>query len=258
MHNIPAPISENRFSLRERFSSDRLSWLLLLISIALALAIRLAFLGTKSLWLDEIWSVEIARMPWHSFLWVVRNMDPNTSLYYGLLHLWMSFGESEFSLRLLSVLFSVLTLPPLFALGTHLLGRRAGAIAALLLAVNLFDVQWSQEARTYALLVFLVTLSSLYFIKSIEGPSRKNWLLYSSFSVFAVYAHIFAVLVLFAQLASLAFLRRRELPWKGVCSSAIAVGIFTSPVAWLIVVRSRAPLVPLDWIPGPSIRHIYD
>jgi len=43
------------------------------------LVLRLYCLGAKNLWLDEMWSVVVARMPLQSVLWTARTQDPNSA-----------------------------------------------------------------------------------------------------------------------------------------------------------------------------------
>lgn len=226
--------------------------------VCAALALRLPFLGQKSLWIDEMWSIGIARMSWASIWSVVRNMDPNMSLYYALLHVWLKLGSSEFVVRLLSVLCGVATVPAVFALGNRLFGRTAGLIASVLLAINTFHIQWSQEARGYSLVALLVTVSTLQFVKSMEEGGRWNWLAYVATSVLAVYAHLFGALVLAAQSVSLLFRPYRETPWKGLLTSTAAIGVLSIPLLGLTLQRSQHTAIPFSWVPSPTLHGIYD
>ena len=77
-------------------------------------------------------------------------------LYYALAWVWTQVtGTGEFGLRSLSALAGVATVPVAYLLGAELRGRRAGLMAAALVAVNPMLLWYSQEARAYALLVLL-------------------------------------------------------------------------------------------------------
>jgi mannosyltransferase len=91
--------------------------------------------------------VEIARLPWRPFFYVLRHREINMALYYVLLHVWLSLGSTEAFIRGLSVLFSLATVPVLYALGVRVGGRMAGLLAAWLLAINAYHVRYAQEAR---------------------------------------------------------------------------------------------------------------
>jgi hypothetical protein len=95
------------------------------------------------------------------------------------------------------------------------------------------------------------------FVLSIERPTRTHWLLYALASVFAIYAHVFGILVVASHWGSLVFLRRREVPWKGLFASTSIIGVLASPLAILLFIRSTEPSAPLAWAPKPTFHHIY-
>ena len=126
-------------------------WLLIAI-VALAGGLRIYRIGAESLWLDEAFSVWLARQPAGEMLgWIVR-IDQHPPLYYGLLRIWMRLGDDPATLRALSALCGTLTIPVLYRLGRRLAGPPVGLLAALLLALSPFHVRFSQEVRMYALL----------------------------------------------------------------------------------------------------------
>jgi 4-amino-4-deoxy-L-arabinose transferase-like glycosyltransferase len=230
---------------------------LLLGAVLLAgLLLRLPFLGSMSLCLDEMWSIGTSRMPWASVLWVVFHQDSNASLYYALLHAWMRLGNSEATVRLLSVLLGLATIPPLYMLGKRLVNAQVGLMASLLIAVNGFHIRFSQEARAYSLVVLLITLSSLFFVKSVEQPTARNWCAYVLTSVLAVYVHAFAGLVLASHWVSLLFLPKRERRWRRVVTSFATIGVLVIPLGILLFARMREPMAPLAWVPKPTWRDI--
>src|SRR5690242_15230387 len=110
---------------------------------ALAAVLRLLYLGKKSFWMDEIVSVSIARLDPAGFRNIVLSWELNEGLYYTLLRNWMHLGQSEFFIRLLSLLPSVAAIPFVYLLGRRLVSEKAGLVAALLLAVNAFDVRYA-------------------------------------------------------------------------------------------------------------------
>src|SRR5207245_3856486 len=120
-------------------------------------------LAAKPFWFDEGVSVAIARLDWSNFVRILWRREANMSLYYLLFHFWLHLGKSEFFVRTLSVVFALATIPVLYLLGRRLFDSRVGLVAAALLAVNAYFVRYSQEARSYTLMLFLCMLSSLYF-----------------------------------------------------------------------------------------------
>jgi mannosyltransferase len=216
--------------------------------------LRLHYLGAESLWFDESASVGIAHLDWFNLWKVVSLAEANMVLYYGMLHVWLTFGESEFVVRSLSVLAGVLTLPLIYAIGKRMFGARVGLVSAVLLATNVFHIKYSQEARGYSLVVLLATLSSLFFIRAIEHQSRHDWIGYVLTSTLAVYAHFFGVLVLGAQWISIALLRPRDVPWKKLLISISLIGTFLLPLAVFVLTRDTGQVA---WVSKPGIYDVY-
>ena len=144
----------------------------------LALVLRFYRIGEKSIWLDEAFSLWIARHPlWEGLGWLIR-IDQHPPLYYSLLHIWTElFGELQGPVRMLSALFSTVTVPLFYAAGRRLLDRSSAAIAAGILAISPFHVQFGQETRMYALLT-LEAACLLYFLARLlteRRPSAGSW-----------------------------------------------------------------------------------
>ena len=146
-------------------------WLTVVPITILALAIRTAWLGAKSLWVDEAASVYFARQAFPAILF--RLCDPHPPGYYALLKVLLALDQSEFSVRLPSAVAGTLAIPLLYAAGRGLgaalgvpgsLGRTA-ALACLLLAVAPLHVWYSQEARMYALVTALGLLSVCFALR---------------------------------------------------------------------------------------------
>lgn len=191
-----------------------LKWTSLAIIVFVAAFLRLHDVATKSFWLDEGISTAVARLRWPQFFLAVWNREANMALYTVLLHLWMKLGSSEAFVRGLSVLFSVATVPLLYALGARLFGRPAGLLAAWLLAINAYHVRYAQEARSYTLVVFLAVLSTWLFVRNIQEPAKARWGAYSVVSALVVYAHFLGALMVVAHAVSLLWLDPLPVPWK--------------------------------------------
>ena len=226
------------------------------LEILLAATLAILFLGEKSFWLDEAFSVvAVARLDWTSMWQVLSDREANGGLYFVLLHLWLVLGESEFAVRSLSVVFAVATVPVVYALGSRLFGLRVAAGAALLLAVNAFFIQYAQEARGYSLLLFLASLSSYILVRAIEKPSWWTWIAYILISVLAVYAHVFAVLVLGAQAISIVFLDRRYVPWRALTVAGFTILLLLVPLGIFFLTQDSGQI---DWIRQPSFGSLYE
>ena len=136
------------------------------------------------------------------------------ALYHVLLNSWISaLGSSEATIRMLSVLFAVMTVPALYAVGARLFSRRVGVVAAVLLALNTALYSYAREARSYSLTLLLVLGASYFLVRATSQPQRRIfWAAYGVTAVLSVYAHFFAALVLLAHAVSLVAARTATRP----------------------------------------------
>lgn len=162
---------------------------------AAGLAVRFATLGLQSYHHDEV--ITAARVLPGSFghmLHEVRVSESTPPLYYAVAWAWGKlFGLGEAQLRSLSALVGTMAIPVAFLIGRELAGRRAGLIAAALIAVNPMLVWYSQEARAYSLLVLFCALSLLFFLRVLRRGSWPDVILWSAWSGLALATHYFAV-----------------------------------------------------------------
>jgi len=186
---------------RIKISKNKI-WLFFFILILLGAGLRFYNLGTESLWLDESYSVLSAGQDSiNNVITTVNNIDyHHPPLYFILLHFWInSFGKSEFSLRSLSAIFSVLSLIMIFFIASELFNKEVGLIATLIASISILDILYSQEVRSYAFFSFL-TLASMYsFIKILKSGNALYYLIYFLSSLAMIYTLPFGFIVLFLQ-----------------------------------------------------------
>jgi mannosyltransferase len=150
-------------------------------------------------------------------------------------------------LRSLSVLLGIATLAPVYALGARLFSRRAGVLAAAFLAVHAFHIQFSQEARSYALATLLLALSTWLLVISVQSTKRSPLVLtgYVLTSALACYSHLLSVLVLMAQWLWLL----TAYGWRGVWNrigTAVALAAAVAPAVVYMLTQDNGQI---DWIP---------
>ena len=140
-------------------SLDRRDYLNLLGLCLLAGIIRFYGLGGASFWADEIFTLKFSSLPW-STLWVSA-YDATPPLYFSIIHLMLGVGEGEGWLRLPSALAGVMTIVFVYLAVVKLAGSRAALATGLLLTVSIANIEYSQEARAYALACMWIAMSFL-------------------------------------------------------------------------------------------------
>ena len=159
-------------------------------------AIRFSTLDQQSFWLDEATTWGIVSHGLGHVLSTVPKTESTPPLYYVLVWLWAQvFGTGEVGLRSFSALCGTMTIPVMWAVGRRLASERIGLVAALVTAVNPLLFWYSQESRTYALLVLLSALSLWAFLRALEQPSRGRLLAWGSICALTILAHYFGAFI---------------------------------------------------------------
>ena len=236
--------------------------LTLLILVAAGTIIRLLFLARKPFWFDETFSVALARMRWSSLLRVLAWREANMSLYYLALRIWLHLapqsGQSQFFIRSLSVIFAAATIPAIYWLVCLLYqnDRRVALLAASLLTFNAYHVRYAQEARAYSLFVLLATLSSGFLVAYVRDPSRTHRRLYILCSIMAVYAHLYALLLLAAQALALRCLDRRDADDRRSSDLRRIWATIAVAVLPLVIFVAKTGAGPIRWIHRPGLHDL--
>jgi mannosyltransferase len=229
--------------------------ILLILIVLTGIVLRLHLLTRRDFWDDEAASVIFAQLAWSSFLKTIWNYEANMSLYYVLLRGWLYFGDSEAAIRGLSVLFGVAAIPATYVLGKRLFGEKAGILGAVLSAVNMFQIRYSQEARGYSLVMLLSILSTYCFVRAIDAPRQKRyWFGYVVVSALGAYTHIFFYLVVMAQWLSVGHVRLRR-HFKTTAWTAAGFILLTTPMNLFLLTKNQGQV---NWVPHPTVRLLLD
>src|SRR3954466_5162617 len=221
-------MSEASPNLQHRSTNIRLAAIVIVAAI-----LRLIFLGARSFWSDEIVSVKLATDNWGGFWFWITKREANMALYYLLLRGWVKTGDGETWVRLFSALAGIATVPLFYAVAKRLYDQRVALISALLAATSACLVQFSQEARSYSLVILLCIASYYFFIRLLR--EERLWVVgaYILVSVAAMYAHFFAALVVAAQVVSLLWLPkptirlgRLAIAWTTIAAAALPISFY--------------------------------
>jgi mannosyltransferase len=248
---------QEQFTVPTRETTDINTTLLLVLLTLAAAWLRLSHLGSKSLWLDEGATAALARASWQHFGWVWWHGEANLqTLYFLLMRAWVHGGQSEAWLRLPSALFGIASVPLMYVVARRLVSAGASLASSALLVFNPAHVYYSHEARSYTLTIFLVLLSSYFFVRAVEEGRRKDWALWTAFSILAFYSHDFAALVLVAQACSLWFRKTPSAMWKRVvfCGGLILVAALPGLT---YVFRASSENLHFIWMPQATPKEIW-
>ena len=246
--------------------SDRSTAAALAAVVCLALAVRVYGLDHESLWADEAFTWWWTRQPMAE-LWGPRAaLETNPPLYFILP--WLAtrlLSDGEFALRLPSALIGTLGVAAVFLLGREAAGNRAGLVAALLTAIAAPHVYYSQEARGYALLSLLGTLSVLgcliflHTAVSTENVRRRGvagLALYAASTTGALYVHNTAALLpMLINTVVTGWWMSRSRRWNtGAWWIGANLFVLAAWSFWLpTLVRQLGGADSLEWLAQPSL-----
>ena len=174
---------------------------LLLAILMLGMGLRLYELDSDSMWLDEIITANQASRDLLSAITHDENythpplVDVVTWFFINI------SGNSDFVIRLQAALFGSVSIALAYKMGEILWTRKEGIIAAFLLATNTFHIHYSQEARSYSLMVFLALFSLVFLTEALRKNESRFWVGFILCTSLSLYNHYFAVLFLPAEVA---------------------------------------------------------
>jgi len=227
---------------------------LLLAVLLLGMGLRLYQLDTDSLWLDEVKTATTSRLDFVSMLDFQMERSAHPPLLYALTHCFIALvGTSDFVLRLPCALLGSASIALAYKLAELLWTRKEGLIGAFLVAVNPYLVQYSQEARHYALMVFLVLFSLIFLLLALRRGGIACWLGFAVCTSLAIYTHYFCFLTLPAQVASALWMIWQKRP------TTVAEGQVPPPfprrqTLALVVTLAAVGASFLPWLPALRVQ----
>ena len=170
---------------------------LLLLIIITGFLLRFFYLDKFPLWPDELASLERASQL--TLPELMRELKGNQPLYEFFLHFWVRLGDSDFFIRLPSVIFGILGILFLYRMVRDLTGEKEALLSAVLLTLSPLHVLFSRINRVYSLLTLLVILSWWYLWRWWEKGEKRAGFYYILFTALSLYAHFSAYLSFMAQ-----------------------------------------------------------
>lgn len=216
------------------------------IKVALVILASLAgiYLLSSNILINNSIRLDEAQSLWqtsHSLAGTLKVIaqDVHVPLYHIILHYWqIIFGQSIETARMLSLLFFLATVPIVYLLARQILSINWSLFVVILFSFSPFMNWYGNEARMYTLLVFITSLSQLFFMKIIESKGRRGWLGYGLAASIGVYTHYFFLFSLITQ--GLYFLITRKHFVKGTLWKFIALAalLIIELLPWLLYFRS--------------------
>lgn len=230
-----------------RTTVDRLRWSAvtyepywLALCLLIGICLRWFRLEAQSLWADEGVQYFIASAPTLDAFWErVAHRTFHPPLSYFISHMFLRIHDSDFFLRLPSVLFGMGSILLAYWLVRKLTSVSVALVTMWLLAISPFHVWYSQEARMYAPLLFVALLSTLCFMWAVETKRWYWWGCYVCTLAAGMYIHVFMVLQIMVHGLWLLFWFRHA--WLAYFGTGLLTAVLAFPVIrpWVMFVSPR-------------------
>lgn len=211
-------------------------WLPMAILAALALALRLVGLGTKSLWVDEAYAAGLMQMDIPELVRMSVSGSPHPPLAFLVIRLSAAlFGTGEAGLRALSAIASALAVVPLTSLVSRRLGKRAALCGGAAWALSPFAVSIGQEAWLYGITAFLGFLLLDVCDRAWHGSRRAAWAVVPLALSGMLVQHLFGLYVAAGFALYLTVPREDRAPLSRALVTAGSLALLYAPFAPLLL-----------------------
>lgn len=240
---------------------------LLILILFVAGFLRFFKLGVESLWNDELATWLFTTKTGLFQVIEAAGTDRSPPLYQCLIYLFTKFlGDSEWSLRLPSVVFSLLTVGAIYHLSKKFYSQQVAWLASFLFSILYMPIYFAQEARNYSLLILLSCLSFFFWMEILEFiKKRENTFTLMPFvflaltSLLLCYTHYFGALLVVLQGLCLFLSTLSMRSFFHTTKIVITYcSVFILYLPWFSYLYPRAFSQEAFWIPKPNWESFVD
>ncbi len=230
--------------------------------LVLATITRLLGIISRPIWYDEAFTILFSEKGPEAMLRGtlgfagVGGAEPHPIGYYIIVWLWMNiFGESLFSVRMISVLAGLGIVCLVYLISRELFDARLARIAMLFAALAPFQIHYSQEIRMYSWMAMWLLLATYAYVR---GAKTRAWYWWLVFAVSAALAQYMQNLAAF-YLVTLAFSPILQKDWRTVRSVfAAGAGAIILYLPWLVKLPSQFEKISQSyWVTQPSSSRLF-
>ncbi len=246
---------------------DRLNIGLLTTPAVVALAARLYGLGDKPLWLDEVITQKRANLPLAASVSDAL-MNAHVPTYFMIVRAFDAPVIDEWMLRLPSAIFGSLAVLLVTLIASEARAPRAGLVAGVLMALSPFEVQYSQEARSYAMVSAFVLLALWGLVRIAKAETtaaakspRSGWIAYAVGTIGALNLLLLSTIWLLASNLAMTAIATRardrgRLVRNWLIMQAVILAAWLPALIAIWLVRHNDPLRGYEWIPPSTWQHV--
>lgn len=216
--------------------------------------------GTPSPWRDEAATMVLADRSLPEILQLTRTVDFVHLVYYLLAHGVMrlfpgpTLDSEVTAVRLISVVAATLTAVALVRVGRQLDSLAVGVTAGVTYALAPFVTRFAQEARSYALVALVATLSTYALLRACRRPwLRRRWVLYAALLALGPVLNLLSVLLVLVHLVYIAVTVPAAVRRAWLTATAAALTVLAPFAGVAFTQRGQ-----VDWITSPTLANLRD
>ena len=156
----------------------RREYIIIGLILLIAAILRFYTIGDRSLWMDEIWQVQLyysqsaGELIYNA---AAKHAQPPLDYLIGYTLLKL-FPFSEAIVRLPAAVFGILSVYFVYIIAKDIYSNVAATIAAVLTAISSHLIQYSQEARPYAIFSAALLMTLYFYLRAIKSERRLYWI----------------------------------------------------------------------------------
>ena len=233
------------------------------LAIFFAILLRILGLTTRYIWYDEAFSLLLSGKDQSAILagTIAQGngaaaAEEHPPLYYFLLNGWIRiFGNSVPAARMLSIIAGIGIVLVIYFMARLLFDIKTANVVVFLVAINPFQIHYSQEIRMYGFMALWLMLATYSFVRGRMSANWKWWALFAMFSSLAQYTHNLSAFYLVA-LALLTIFQKDWTTLKNAIFSGLAALILYFP--WLIHIPAQfAKIQHAYWVERPDLSRFF-
>ena len=197
------------FDIIKLMKTEKKLFVFLTVLTLAGLCLRLVNIGEAALWIDELYCFDIASNSGViQILKTVFLTDLHAPLFFIILHFWIKItGTADWSLILLPVIFSSLSIPAGYFVCKRLFDTRTAVIFSIFNTFSALEIYYAQELKFYSVLPVLGFFSLYFFLKLIRNSNIKNALYLLLINTLIIYTFNAGICFVFAEfLAGIGFM----------------------------------------------------
>jgi hypothetical protein len=242
--------------------SKRTNILIVFLCLFMGFILRFYTFDRKSLWIDEIHTFNESKDgPLSQLEYYKENPTSlHPPLFFVLTHLFFPFDKPERDLRIIPLIFGILSIPMIYLLATQF-SPSIALPCTLSLTLMTYHISLSQDGRSYSMLLFLGMIGLYFFMKYLQNARGRYLILVAFFFSTLFYTSYSSILfIVLSQI--LWFYRPAEETKKPNLSSFFTLNgfllLFCLPWVLFIILNYKGQTImdPLHGSPGPFLKII--